>query len=176
MCDGDDGSLILVQVLLQPVNALSIKVVGRLVEQQHVGFLQEQTTQCHTSAFASRELTAQLVGRRAAQCVHGPCQACVEVPGIGGVNDVLQFTLTCEELVHLVLVFIVLGQSELLVYLLILGQGIHYVLHTLFHNLTHCLVVVEVGLLRQVAYRIARCKHHVALIALVETGYDFQQS
>jgi len=36
---GNDRSLILLQVLFQPVYRLGIQVVGRLVEQQHVGFL-----------------------------------------------------------------------------------------------------------------------------------------
>ena len=36
------GTLILLQVLLQPVDALSIQVVGRLIEQEHVRLLQSR--------------------------------------------------------------------------------------------------------------------------------------
>ncbi len=38
--DADHRSGILLQVLLQPVNRLSIQVVGRLVQQQYIGLLQ----------------------------------------------------------------------------------------------------------------------------------------
>ena len=34
--NGDDRTLILLQVLLQPVDALSIQVVGRLIEQEYI--------------------------------------------------------------------------------------------------------------------------------------------
>ena len=40
--DTDYRSLILLQMLLQPVDGFSIEVVGRLIEQQHIGLLQEQ--------------------------------------------------------------------------------------------------------------------------------------
>ena len=43
MGDGDHRTLILLQVLLQPVDALGIQVVGRLIEQEHVWLLQKQT-------------------------------------------------------------------------------------------------------------------------------------
>ena len=39
---GDYGTLILLQVLLQPVDALSIQVVGWLIEQEYIRLLQEQ--------------------------------------------------------------------------------------------------------------------------------------
>ena len=45
MGDGDDRALILLQVLLQPVDALGVEVVGGLVEQEHVGLGQEQAAQ-----------------------------------------------------------------------------------------------------------------------------------
>ena len=38
--DGNHRTLVLLQVLFQPVDALGIEVVGGLVEQEHVGFLQ----------------------------------------------------------------------------------------------------------------------------------------
>ena len=40
--DGDDGAVVLLQVLLEPEHALGVEVVGGLVEQQQVGLLQQQ--------------------------------------------------------------------------------------------------------------------------------------
>ena len=37
--DGNDGALVLLQVALQPLDALSIEVVGGLVQEQDVGLL-----------------------------------------------------------------------------------------------------------------------------------------
>ena len=37
--DGDDGAFVLLQVALQPLDALGIEVVGGLVEEQDVGLL-----------------------------------------------------------------------------------------------------------------------------------------
>ena len=56
MGDGNHRSLILLQVLLKPVDALCVEVVGRLVKQKHVGLLEEKAAEGHTSAFASREV------------------------------------------------------------------------------------------------------------------------
>ena len=87
----------------------------------------------------------------------------------------MQFTLTCKQLVHLVLVLVVFRQAELLVDFLVFLQGIHDVLHALFDDLPHGLRVVQLRFLRQVAYRVAGREHHVALVALVQPCDDFQQ-
>ena len=50
---GNHRTLILLQVLLQPVDALSVEVVGRLVEQEDVGLLKQQAAEGHAAAFAS---------------------------------------------------------------------------------------------------------------------------
>ena len=42
MRDGDHRSLVLSQVLLEPVDALGVEMVRRLVQQQHVGLLQQE--------------------------------------------------------------------------------------------------------------------------------------
>ena len=50
---GNHGSLILLQMLLKPVYALSVEVVGRLVEQQHVGLLQQQSAESYTTTLTT---------------------------------------------------------------------------------------------------------------------------
>ena len=64
--DRDDGALELGQVALQPPDALGVEVVGRLVEQQHVGLLQQQPAERHAAPLAARELGHVGVARGAA--------------------------------------------------------------------------------------------------------------
>ena len=53
MGDGDDRALILLQVLLQPVDALGVEVVGGLVEQEDVRVLQYQPREVHARFLAA---------------------------------------------------------------------------------------------------------------------------
>ena len=55
MGDGDDGALVLAQMLLQPLDTLGVQMVGGLVEQQHVRLAQQQAAQSHAAALASAE-------------------------------------------------------------------------------------------------------------------------
>ena len=89
MGHGDDGAFVLVEVLLQPVDALGIEVVGGLIEEEDVGLLQQKAAQGHAAALTSGEEFALLVGRWAVERGHGAVEAAVEIPSIGGVDDVL---------------------------------------------------------------------------------------
>ncbi len=171
----DDRSLILLQVLLQPVDALGIQMVGRLVEQKHVGFLQQQAAQSHAAALAATQFTALLVSGRTTQSVHGAFQSTVQIPCIAGVDDILQLALTDKELVHFVLVFVILGETKLLVYLLILSECVDNRLYAFLHDLNHRLVVVELRILGQIAHAVAGREHHLTLILLIQSGDDFHQ-
>src|SRR5690606_32892438 len=97
----DYRSLVLLQVLLQPVDRLGIEVVGRLVEQQHVRLLQQKAAECHTAAFSTREFPYGLLFRRATEGIHSTLQTVVDVPGVGSIQFILQFSLTLEQSVHL---------------------------------------------------------------------------
>ena len=118
---------------------------------------------------------AELVGWRTTQCIHSPFQTAVEVPRVGGINDVLQLSLTGKELVHLVLVFVIFRQTKLLVNLLILSKCIHDLLNSLFNHLDDGFLVVELRVLWQVANGISRREDHLAQVLLVEACDDFHQ-
>ena len=156
VCYGNYRSFVLLQVLFQPVNAFCIQVVGRLVEQQDVRFLQQQTAQSHTAAFTSRKVLHQLVFGRTAQRIHRTFQFAVKIPRIGSVNNILQFGLTRKECVHLFRIFIILRQTELLIDFFVFGQRVYYLLHSLHHDFLHGLRVVKLRFLCQITYRIAR--------------------
>ena len=104
-------TFVLLQVLLQPVDGFGIKVVGRLIEEQYVGLLKQQTTERPRRRSPPERCSTDWSsgGQRR---IHRTLQLTVEVPGIGSVDDVLQLRLTGEELVHLVLIFVVFGQSN----------------------------------------------------------------
>ena len=175
MGHGDDCALVLLQVLLQPVDGFGIEVVGRLIEQQDVGFLQQQAAQGHTAAFTTAQVLGQLVALGAAQGIHGALQAVVQVPGIGGVDDVLQLGLTGKQFVHLLRILVVLGHAELEVDVLKLLQRVHHVLNAFLHHLLDRLGGVELRVLGQVAHRVSRCKHHLTLILCFQAGDDLHQ-
>ena len=175
VCHGNHRTLVLLQVLLQPVDTLGIEVVGGLVQKQDVRLLQQQPAQCHTSAFTSREMFHALVFRRTAQGIHGPFQFAVQIPGIGSVNDVLQFGLSDEEFLHLVRILVIFGQTEFLVNLLVLSQRVHNGLHALHDHLFHRLGRIQIRLLSQISYRIPRREHHFTLIGLVQSGDNLEQ-
>ena len=69
--DRHHGARVALQKLLQPVHRLGVQVVGRLVEQQHVGFGQQQTAQRDPALFTAREHTDHGVPGRQAQRVGG---------------------------------------------------------------------------------------------------------
>jgi hypothetical protein len=100
--DGHDGAGVLLQKALEPGDGLRVQMVGRLVEQQHVGLLQKQPAERHAAALAARKLGHLGLARRAAQRVHGDLYLPVEVPGVDGVDLLLQFGLLGDQRVHLV--------------------------------------------------------------------------
>ena len=175
MGDSDHRSLVLLQVLLQPVDTLSIEVVRRLVEQEHIGLLQQQTAEGHTTALTTRERLHAPVAWGTVQRRHRTIQFRVHVPGIRRIDDILQFCLTLHQLVHLVRILVVLRQSELHVDLVVFSQCVIHMLHTLHHVLLHRLLLIQGGILWQITHGIAWCPHHITLILLVQTSDNLHQ-
>ena len=99
--DGDDGARIVLEEALEPGDRLGVEVVGRLVEQQQVGRLQQQPAQRDAAPLAARERRDVGVRRRQPQRVHRELEPRVEVPGVGGLDLVLDLALLVEDLVHL---------------------------------------------------------------------------
>ena len=145
--DGEDGALVLREVLFEPQHALGVEVVGGLVEQQQVGLGQQQLAERHAAAFTARQVRDGLVGRRAAQCVHRLLELGVDVPRVCGVQFLLQMAHLFHQLVG------VIGGHQLgdLVVTIEFGLDGHAVLDVLAHRLG----LVELGLLLQDADRSA---------------------
>ena len=53
MSNGNNRTRVLIKMLLQPLDTLSIQVVGRLVKQQNIRLLQQQSAQSHAAALTT---------------------------------------------------------------------------------------------------------------------------
>ena len=90
MGDGDDRAVVLVEEALEPVDRLGVEVVRRLVEQQQVRMLEEEPREGDAAPLAAAERGHVLVVRRTAERVHRDVDVALQVPGIGGVDPVLE--------------------------------------------------------------------------------------
>ncbi len=169
MGDGDDRAGVTLQVLFQPGDRLGVEVVGRLVEQQDIGLLQQEAHQGHAPPLAAGEHRDRRVARRAAQRVHRQFQAAVEVPGVHVIEFVLQLALVFDELVHLV------GRevfAEAGVDLVEGAQGIDDFLRPLFDYGADGAGFVQQRLLLQKADGVAGVENGLADKLLVDAGHD----
>jgi len=170
--DRDDRALILLEVVLQPGHGLGVQVVGRFVEEQDVGFLEEEPAQGHPALLAAGEHLHRHVRSRAAQGIHGHVEARLDVPRIQVVDPFLQLALAGHEPVHLVVVH---GLGELHADLVVLLDQVHGVLKSLLHDLPDGLVRVELRLLFEEAQGVPGREHRLALILLVQSRHDAKQ-
>jgi hypothetical protein len=84
-------------VVFEPRDGLRVEVVRWFVEQQDVGFLQQQATQRNAPSFAARQDFYGRFGRWTAQRVHGHFESRVEVPRVLRVEFLLHFALSLEQ-------------------------------------------------------------------------------
>ena len=80
--DGDDRARVLLQMVFEPLDGLGVEVVGRLVEQQQIGLLQERLAERDAPAFAAGELFDRRVAGRQPHRVHRDFELAVEVVGV----------------------------------------------------------------------------------------------
>ena len=166
--DDQDGAAVLDQVLLQPGDGLGVEVVGRLVEEQDVGVLEQQLAERDAALLAAGEGVDRGVVGRAAQRLHGDVDLAVEVPEVLGVDLVLEGGHLLHQLVGIVLgdlhrhLVVALEQGALG------GDALHDVAADVERR-------VELGLLRQVADGDALGGPGLALEVLVLAGHDPQQ-
>ena len=79
--DGDDAALELDQQALQPLNRVQVQVVGRLVQQQHIGLRHQRLRQGHAFFGAARQGTHGGAGVQV-QPVQGLSDALFPVPAV----------------------------------------------------------------------------------------------
>ena len=144
-------------------------MVGRLVEQQQVGFGQQQLAQRNAASLAARQIRHRLVGRRAAQRVHGLLQLRIEVPRLGVVQVLLQSAHFFHQFIGVV------GGHQF-------GDRVEAVeLHldvaqALFHVAANGLLLIQRRLLLQNADGGVIGQEGVAVVGLVQISHDPQDT
>ena len=164
MSNNKYGAGIIAQVAFEPVHAFGVEMVGRFVEQQQVGRIEQQPAQRDAALFTARQLADVGIVRRTAQRVHGQIDLAVEIPEVLGVDLVL-------ELRHFVggLIRVVRGQFVIAVEDRFLGgDALHDVL-------SDRLRLVELRFLFQVADAGAFGDPAVTGKLGVEAGHDPQE-
>ena len=74
----------------EPGHGLGVEMVGRLVEQQHLGLGEQELAEGHAALFTARQGRDVGVVGRAAQGVHRLIDLAVEIPQALGFDLVLQ--------------------------------------------------------------------------------------
>ena len=162
--DDQDRARIVAQMAFQPRHALGVEMVGRFVEQQQVGLVEQQLAQSDAAALAARQLGDVGVVRRAAQRVHRLVDLAVEIPEPRGLDLVLQRG-------HLVGGFLGVVHRQFVVAIedrLLLGDAEHDVL-------AHGQRGVELRLLFEIADAGAFGDPGLAGVFLVDPRHDLQQ-
>ncbi len=150
-------------------------MVGGLVEQEHIGLLEQQTAEGHTATFAAGECLDGLVVGRTLESIHSAFELGVDIPGVGSVELILKFGLTGDECVHLVGVFKYIRVSESFVDFFEFGKEVHDGLHSFAHDLDYGFARVEVRLLLEIADRVSRRENDFAAVVFVDAGYDLEK-
>ncbi|OQC01850.1 MAG: hypothetical protein BWX79_02870 [Alphaproteobacteria bacterium ADurb.Bin100] len=167
--DGHHGAGKAGKKLLQPVHRFGVQVVGRLIEQQHVGAAEQQPAQRHTALLTTRQFADHGLPGRQAQRIGGNFQLVFGGVSRGG-NDGLQLGLFGRQRFE---IGIFLGVSRVdLVQALLRRLDLS---HATFNGLPHGLVRIHLGLLRQVSDLQARHGDGFALDLLVQSGHDLEQ-
>ena len=168
----DHGAGVFLEEMLQPSDRLRIQMIGRLIEQQHVGLREQQSAQGDPALFPARQLADHGFPRRQAQRVGGNFEFALEFPTADRIDLVLHLRLLFHELGHLIV-----GHrfSEAV------ADGIEaidqtlYVADPLADHLAHRLGLVEQRLLGQIAHLDARLRAGLTLDFLVRAGHDLEQ-
>ena len=162
--DGDDRARVVVQMALEPGHRFGVQMVGRLIEQEEVGLAEKQAAQCDAPALATAQRGHVGVRRRTAQRVHCDLKRGVEVPGVDGIDPLLD----AGELVGGLLRVVHAQFVEAVEQCLGLGDAVLDVA-------AHVLGLVQVGFLLEQADGGARRELSLTVELGVEPGHDPQQ-
>ena len=169
--DGHNGAGVLLEVLLEPLDALGIEVVRGLVEQEEIGLLQKQLAQGHAALLTTGEHGDVGVAGRASQGVHGLVELGIEVPRVAVVDVLLQLAHLGEQRVVVGVRLSELGRD--LVEAVDHGLGLG---HAVLDVLEHRLGLVEHRLLHEDPDGVALHQLGLAVGQLVDAGHDLDQA
>lgn len=127
-----DGAFEIVQEAFQPGYGFRIQVVGRFVEQQHVRFFQQQTTQCHAAALAAGQFFDFGIPVRQTQGVSGALKLHIQVMTVVRLDNLFKPALFCRQLVE---VGIRIGVQR--VHFIQTFEGVNHFRNGLFNRLAY---------------------------------------
>ncbi len=156
--DADDGTRVLLEVFLEPGDGLGVEMVGRLVEQEHVGLRQQQAAERDAAALAAGELGHFRVPGRQAQRVRRDVELPLEVVPVDGREESLELSLFRGELVE-----VRIGFAVKRIDLLEPRERVLHRLHRLLDDAAHVGIRIELRFLRQQAHLDARLRPGLAL-------------
>ena len=168
--DGDDGAFVVAQVMFEPRHGLGVEVVGGFVEQENIGFSEQESGEGDAALFSTRADLDGRIRRRAAQGVHGEFKAAVEIPGVVLVEFFLQFGLLCHEGVE-----IGVGFGEFGVDLIEAREHFDDGLHRFFDAFDDGFGFVEFGFLLEQPVGVAFGLRDLADVVFVDACHDAQQ-
>ncbi len=145
-------------------------MVGRLVEQQHVGLGEQQTAQCDAALFTARQGPDLHVPRRQTQRIARDIQFMVRVAATG-IHDGFVLRLLRRELVK---IRVRLGVGRINFVELFLRR--RDVAQGFFDRLAHGFVGIELRLLRQKTHAQVRHRLRVAVEFSVHASHDLEQT
>jgi hypothetical protein len=159
-----------VQELLQPVHRFGVQVVGWFVQQQHVGFGQQQLAQRHAALFTAGQHADDGIPWRQAQRIGGHFQLLVQAVAIGGRNDGFQARLLGRQCIEIGIFFGIGGIDSIQ-----LGLRFKDFAQRAFDFLAHGLGGIQLRFLRQIADIQVRHRHGFAFDILVHASHDLEQ-
>ena len=120
-----------VQKLLEPINRFRVKVVGRFIEQKHVGTRKQKTAERHAALFAARKNTDLCIPRRQSKRIgcdfHLGCSI-----GTGSRDDCLKTGLFSGQRIK-----IRIRLSVGCIHRIQFGLSLHHFAHAFFNRFTN---------------------------------------
>ena len=146
---------------LQPLYALGIEVVCRLVEQEDVRLAKKKAAKRNPSPLTSAEGGNNGIRRRTHQRIHRPLELGIDFPSSAMFDLLGQFALTLDQPVHLIIRH---RLTEPEVDFLILLKKVHHFLDALLNHFKDSLVRVHLRILLKIPHRIAGCPYNLSLV------------
>ena len=171
MCYRNDCAGEAYQELLQPFHRFSVQVVGRFVQQQHIGLAQQEFAQSNTTFFTAGQIADFGIPFRQAQRIGGDFQFVFRTAARGRTcrNNRFQATLLFRQRVKIRIGIGVLGIHFFQTFL----RRSHFA-QTAFHFLAHGFFRIKLRLLRQIADFDAAHRYGFALKFLIHTRHNPQ--
>ena len=176
MADDDDGLRTVADEIFQPSYRFDVEVVGGLVEQQHVGRLEQQLGQFDAHAPSSRELAGGTVkvGALEAQSEERLLHVFLEVGHVDGVELLGEHRHLLDEL-HVIVALVVGARRELVVDAVDLSLDLVEVGKCLARLLEYGSPVFGHQVLRQVGNDAIFRSRNATPCGRSHAGYDLEQ-